>query len=240
MEATALTPSQSTVYAECKSQIRKGIETFMDVGNALWIVKNDGLYLSEFATFDDFCKSFKGFTASRAYRLMAACEVGKTLLPNGQQPTNERQCRELAKLPADEQAEAWAEVLATTTNPKARDVEAVVSRRLAEHAEPEADEGEQKQPPEPLGESLFGGNESPELTTDETNSQSRARRDADPVPGISNNVASHWHNAEWHLGEAQQIYAAHAQECNERDNVLNTIRLSIQHAEYYRRNVEEA
>jgi len=96
-----------------------GLSGFMDVAGALTVIKQKGLYKDEFNTFDQYCTQKWHMTKQHVYRKIKAFDVIKQVassqkvthgLPNAPEP-NERQARELAKLPAAKQAEAWKAVV---------------------------------------------------------------------------------------------------------------------------------
>lgn len=90
---------RQTRLAECETIIERGLQTFIEVGQALAEIRDERHYLDEFDTFESYCKTRWNFTPSRASRLITASEV-TTALPMGNTPipTSERQARELAGL----------------------------------------------------------------------------------------------------------------------------------------------
>lgn len=90
--------------------IRRGLATFVEVGEALAELKERRGYLElGFRSFGDYCQAL-GLHRSYAYRLMDSARVATLLSPIGDTPTHEAQARELAPLlkegPAEVQA-AW-------------------------------------------------------------------------------------------------------------------------------------
>jgi phage N-6-adenine-methyltransferase len=120
--------------------IERGMKTFVEVGSALLAIRESRLYRASHATFEDYCKERWGMALSTAYQLIGASEVVENVRNCGHDtlPANESQARPLTKLPPEEQADAWKEVVeASEGKPTARVVAEVVQRRLG--PEPKAD-----------------------------------------------------------------------------------------------------
>lgn len=109
---TEITPS---ALAHHEAVIERGLNTFVDVGNALLSIRNERLYRADHATFEDYCRERWGFSRTRSYELMSAAKVvsaiADTDLPA---PANEGQARELAKVPETERADVWRETVERT------------------------------------------------------------------------------------------------------------------------------
>lgn len=105
---------------ELETVIERGLQTFVEVGNALMEIRDNRLYLAEHDTFEGYCRDRWAMSKVHAYRLMDAAGVVGNLESNpmGYFPQNERQARPLAILPPDLQAEAWAAAVDTTSNGK--------------------------------------------------------------------------------------------------------------------------
>ena len=85
--------------------------TFVEVGNALLEISDKRLYRATHSTFREYVEDKWKMSARRAYQLCEAAEVVKSLTENvnhGSQ-INERQARELAKVPADERVDVMQE-----------------------------------------------------------------------------------------------------------------------------------
>lgn len=94
---------------ELESIIEHGLETFVEVGQALLEIRDGRKYRDrQFLTFEDYCKERWGFARNRAYQFMEAAAVSKIL---DTAPTVESQARELAPLLSEPSAlrEAWSE-----------------------------------------------------------------------------------------------------------------------------------
>jgi len=107
--------------AELEATIERGLQTFVDVGNALLEIRDGRLYRQTHGTFEDYCRERWGFTDRRARMLMSAAEtVG--VLETGTTvpvlPSTERQARPLTALPPDAQREAWQRAVETAPDGK--------------------------------------------------------------------------------------------------------------------------
>jgi hypothetical protein len=92
--------------------IKRGLATFIDVGNALATIRAERLYRAKYATFDDYCAQRWGWDRRYASKVIGASQVVTNLSPIGDSlPANEAQARPLAGLPADEQREVWQGVV---------------------------------------------------------------------------------------------------------------------------------
>lgn len=94
---------------ELEGVIERGLQTFVNVGNALREIRDEGLYTVDHDTFETYCKERWGFNRSYAYEQIAAAEVvGRLDVRNsGQTPSAVSQLRPLTKLEPEEQYVAW-------------------------------------------------------------------------------------------------------------------------------------
>jgi phage N-6-adenine-methyltransferase len=147
MTKTALATKVRLV--ELEAVIERGIGTFVEVGNALREIRNDGLYKQQgYSKFDDYCKERWGWQRRHAYRLMDAAAVSELVSPMGHIP-NERQARELTPLLDEPGAveEAYAEALEKSNGqPTAADIRSVVRPEMKVHYS--SDEVDWHTPPE--------------------------------------------------------------------------------------------
>lgn len=125
--------------ADCERVIADGLRTFVEVGRALARIRDEELYKAEHSTFEAYCKARWDLSRPRAYQLIDSADIVSTMVDNKlPPPTNERQARELAKLPEAEQPEAWAEAVETAPAGvvTAKHVATVVAKRLPERKPP--------------------------------------------------------------------------------------------------------
>ena len=103
-----LTASEQRSLQECEAVVSKGWQTFVEVGKALAIIRNDCLYRHDYRTFEDYCRKKWQYHRSYAYRLIAAAELVTHLSPKGDKsPKQETQVRPLLGLPLDQASAAW-------------------------------------------------------------------------------------------------------------------------------------
>lgn len=150
-EVVSLTADETELLAECEATIHTGMQTFLEVGLALTVVKDSRLYRATHPTFVDYCCDRWQISARHAARMIGTAKMAKMIMgPNGSQtvaPQNERQIRALSPLltangddseAAQQQiTAAWSEAVETAPRdsagrPKitAKHVEQVVARRV--------------------------------------------------------------------------------------------------------------
>lgn len=96
--------------------IDKGLSHFIEVGTALKEISEKKLYRENYRTFESYVSKRFEIQKRHAYQLIAAVEVKEDLCAMAHKmelPKNERQYRELAKLPNDAVSEVWTSVLET-------------------------------------------------------------------------------------------------------------------------------
>lgn len=110
-DATQL--AQPTLH-ECEEVIERGLETFVEVGQALMVIRDGRLYKATHSSFDDYCRERWGWNRSRSTHLISAAEVVTNVTSlDAPAPANEGQARALAPLRDD--PEAMAEVMEQVT-----------------------------------------------------------------------------------------------------------------------------
>lgn len=143
MTATDLTPAESTVLSTYEAIIKKGLNSFIEVGSALMRIRDGKLYRETFANFEDYCREKWQIGRDRAEQLCKAASIVETLPTNVGKPKKESQARELSKIddPAV-RAEVWEEAVAEASKgeegerqPTAKQLKAAASRRSEESAD---------------------------------------------------------------------------------------------------------
>ena len=129
-----LSSTENDRLKHCETIIQKGLDTFVQVGEALLEIRDSRLYRDSDnpeRTFEDYCRERWKFTHRHANRLIEASDVMYNLGPVGPLPTSEAQVRPLAKLDPDQHRQAWN--IATTDNqdPTSREVQDAVEEVLA-------------------------------------------------------------------------------------------------------------
>lgn len=110
-----LTASESNALAEHEAVIERGIQTFYEVGIALADIRDQKLYRADHGTFEEYAEKRWQMSRPRAYQLIEAAAVVSTTVDIGlPAPENERQARELSRIPEPERAEVWAETVERT------------------------------------------------------------------------------------------------------------------------------
>jgi len=122
---------RSRLY-QLEETIRQGLNTFVDVGNALLEIRDKRLYRQEYSTFEEYFQTVWGMSKMHAYRLMDSAGVIDNLKSNQLVtfPTNESQARPLASLEPEEQVEAWKRVI--TSTPEGKITAAIVLKAAKE------------------------------------------------------------------------------------------------------------
>lgn len=130
----SLTLPEHDRLAELEAVVERGVQTFVEVGDALAEIRDRRLYRGTHGTFEAYCGNRWGIARSTAYQLIEAAEVVENVRHGGHEtlPANERQARPLAALPAEQQPEAWALALAEGNGkPTAADVKRAVAILVA-------------------------------------------------------------------------------------------------------------
>lgn len=70
--ADVLSPTESTRLQKCEAVIEKGLQTFIEVGNALLEIRDSRLYRQDYGTFEDYCRKRWKISRAHAYRLIEA------------------------------------------------------------------------------------------------------------------------------------------------------------------------
>jgi hypothetical protein len=103
---------ESHELERCEVVIKQGLQTFIEVGQALMTIKEKRLYRISFKTFEDYCIEKWAITKTQANRLIQASETIISLTPIGViLPQTESQTRPLTSLEPEIQKEVWKEVI---------------------------------------------------------------------------------------------------------------------------------
>lgn len=114
MSEPVLTSIECDELSKHEDTIRRGLNTFVEVGAALLAIRDGRLYRAEFGTFEDYCQERWGITPQHGHRLMTAAATVGNLEPIGSiLPATESQARPLTRLKPEQQREAWARVVET-------------------------------------------------------------------------------------------------------------------------------
>ena len=120
---------------ELEKTIKRGKQSFENVGLALAEIRDLRLYKSEFKTFEEYCKVKWGWSRPYCVQLIQAAAVAKSL-PEGVAIATESQARELSKA-APEQREEVLQEAASDGPVTAMAIKKAVQRRQSPAPEPE-------------------------------------------------------------------------------------------------------
>jgi hypothetical protein len=105
---------ESHELERCEVVIKQGLQTFIEVGQALRTIREKRLYRISFKTFEDYCVGRWAFKKSQAYQLIDASVVISNLSAIAEiLPKTESQTRPLTRLEPEIQKEVWKEVVKT-------------------------------------------------------------------------------------------------------------------------------
>jgi hypothetical protein len=103
---------ESHELERCEVVIKQGLNTFIEVGEALFIIRDKRLYRREFNTFEDYCQEKWALSKPYVNRIIAASQTFTNLAPIGViLPNTESQVRPLTSLEPEIQKEVWKEVV---------------------------------------------------------------------------------------------------------------------------------
>jgi hypothetical protein len=130
-----LSPGESVRLHACETIVEKGLQTFVEVGNALLEIREARLYRQDFATFEDYCRERWEMSYRRSKQLMDAATVVSNLNNCSDcLPTHESQIRPLAKLEPEQQREAWQTATRLSPKPTAELITKIVEKAVADAA----------------------------------------------------------------------------------------------------------
>ncbi len=101
--AYPLAAPEIETLTRCEAVIARGVQTFIEVGEALAIIREGKLYRADFTTFEHYCRNKWGIGDSRARQLIGAASVAREIeTVTNVTLSNEGQARAAAKVaPAD-------------------------------------------------------------------------------------------------------------------------------------------
>ena len=118
-EKTNLSIQEADRFDDLEICIANGLQTFVEVGNALAEIRDARLYRMHYGTFEDYCQKRWGIERRQAYRMMDAAAVVSNVSNWTQNaPATESQARPLTSLTPDQQREVWQTAVNTAPNGK--------------------------------------------------------------------------------------------------------------------------
>ena len=107
-----LIKEEKTLLTQQETIIEKGLSTFVEVGKALTIIRDNKLYREEYETFEKYCQEKYGIQKTHSYRLIETANIINNLSPiGGRLPTSERHARPLKSLEPEVQNAVWQETV---------------------------------------------------------------------------------------------------------------------------------
>jgi len=105
---------ESHELERCEVVIKQGLQTFIEVGQALMTIKEKRLYRIGYKTFEDYCVEKWSISRPRAFQLIEAANVisGLSTIVDIL-PKTESQVRPLTSLEPEIQKQVWTEVVKT-------------------------------------------------------------------------------------------------------------------------------
>lgn len=162
-EISALSSEEKLNLNTYEEIIEKGLKTFIEVGNALFEIKNNKLYRESFTTFEAYCKDRWQLKRQRAYELMGAAEIVHQLSENNLSeisdktnllPSKESHANALAQIPVTLRFQVWRGVVEESLNTG----KAITAKMITEQTELLASNLKEAQTPsEPTEEEIKEG-----------------------------------------------------------------------------------
>jgi hypothetical protein len=126
-----LSPDELQTLEHYEQIIAQGIQTFVQVGQALLAIRELKLYRADYPTFEEYCRKRWDLSRPYAYQLMEASVVVENVSAIADIiPANEAQARPLTRLESVQQQEVWKEAVETAppTGVTAKHVQQIVKR----------------------------------------------------------------------------------------------------------------
>lgn len=124
-----LTTTESTDLTTYEQTIESGMQSFLQVGEALWKIREGKLYRASHKTFEDYCREKWSMSKTHCNRLITGSLVANEVAPMGVEITSERQARELSRIEPSRRVEVLE---------KASESGSVTARSIREAAKPES------------------------------------------------------------------------------------------------------
>ena len=136
-----LVATETERLTELETVIERGLQTFVEVGNALMEIRDGRLYRAEHDTFENYCRERWGMGRNYVNKLIAASGVVLnlgTIVPKDELPQTETQARPLSQLTPDQRREVWPVVVETAPDGHitANHVESVVKDFITPNPKP--------------------------------------------------------------------------------------------------------
>jgi hypothetical protein len=106
-----LIKEEREILQKHETTIKKGLNTFVEVGQALLEIRDKKLYRIEYNTFEEYCKQKWQISRPRSYQLIEASLAIENVYPGIQMPKNEKEVRPLTSLEPEVQNAVWQETV---------------------------------------------------------------------------------------------------------------------------------
>ena len=119
MVATLANKADASQLAQCEEVIERGLDSFIEVGNALLQIREGRLYRDDYDNFETYCQERWEMCGRRAHQLIDSAKVIANIQtePLVQLPSSERAIRPLVSLPAVQQRQVWEAASAAAKKP---------------------------------------------------------------------------------------------------------------------------
>jgi hypothetical protein len=104
-----MTAADKQQLQELEAVIKKGLNTYMEVGSALAQIRGQRLYREKHSTFEEYCREVWGFSKTHINRQISAVRVADVLAPIGVKIEHESVARPLVGLEDDQIVSTMAE-----------------------------------------------------------------------------------------------------------------------------------
>lgn len=137
MVATLANKADASQLAQCEEIIERGLDSFIEVGNALLQIREGRLYRDDYDNFETYCQERWEMCGRRAHQLIDSAKVIANISSTEQivqSPQSESVVRPLVALPAPLQREAWTAAVAAAPKgkPTAKQVREAVVKLVPE------------------------------------------------------------------------------------------------------------
>jgi hypothetical protein len=149
--ASPLSDKERGQLERCETVIQRGLQTFLETGNALATIRDQGLFRETHRDFRTYCRAKWNLGKTHAYRLIDDAAAVAELSPIGDKPANEAQARALAEAPEGERQSVWDEAVGAAPDGKvtAAHITAIIERRWPKPSKPEPAPNDLRSPSEP-------------------------------------------------------------------------------------------
>lgn len=150
-----LTKTETKTLAAAETILRRHLESFFLVGEALAEIRDERLYRATHETFEGYCADRWDFSRQRAYQLISAAETATAVSTTVDiRPEREKHVRPLLTVPKDHRGEVWR--MAVDAAPKNEDGTPRMTERIVQEAVDRWHDRRKAEVPEPVPEPLTG------------------------------------------------------------------------------------